>query len=370
MIFLYSDYISRSGGIETYLHALAIHLHNEKMPFRVAVAEMEPCPLVDELVGRGIDVYRQRRVFGDRWLVRQRILQLWVLSKLKPGDWVFCVRQPMPELYLSLVRGVHFRKARLAASWMFAPEFLSPDDKKLAQAVSETDSVISVARCTSHQFKTVYGYNGKVNVVPYHNVLFFPDVVPLPPGPPWKIGYLGRLERTQKNLVELITAFSKLAGTRDDVELHLHGRGPDEDFLRDLVAKEKLDDRVFFHGPYDHRHDLQSIMQRCHFFVYPSRFEGGPCFSLLELMQAGRFCVASRVGGIPDLYENYPELGTLIEPGDVAALCTALEDAVKRMAAGAIASQPIRDFYLAGFDLASAHRAWLKALDLKTEATA
>ena len=364
MIYLYSDILSRSGGIETYLHALAIHLQNEKIPSRVAVAEMETCPLIDDLVSRGIEVYRQRRVFGDRWLVRQRMLQLWLLSKLKPGDWVFCVRQPLPELYLGLVRGVHRRKARLAASWMFAPEFLSPEDKNFAKAVAETDAVISVAHCTAGQFKTVYGYSGPVHVVPYHNFLFFPDVVALPSAPPWKIGYLGRLERKQKNLTELLTAFSGLASTRSDVELHLHGRGPDESFLRDMVRQQKLEDRTFFHGGYDHRHDLPRIMQQCHFFVYPSRFEGGPCFSLLELMQAGRFCVASRVGGIPDLYENQPNLGALVEPGDISSLQTAFSETIDRIAAGAIKGEIIRARYLEAFDISSAHRAWSTALGL------
>jgi glycosyltransferase involved in cell wall biosynthesis len=364
MIFLYSDVLYRAGGIETYLHALSSHLQSEKIPFQVAVVELERCPLVDDLATRGIEVYRQRRVWGDSWLVRQRILQLWLATKLKAGDWVFCVRQPMPELYLGLVRSVHRRKAQLAASWMLAPEFLAPPNKSFNRAIAETDAVVSVARCTAGQFRSVYGYDGKVHVVPYHNFLFFQKAVPLPTGPPWKIGYLGRLERKQKNLAELLDAFSRLTLKRSDVELHLHGHGPDEAFLRQAVSRANLDDRVFFHGAYDHRWDLPKIMKQCHFFVYPSRFEGGPCFTLLELMQAGRFCVASRVGGIPDLYENSPDLGTLVTPGDVTELEAALDNAVRRVAAGTIDGGRIRARYLESFDIASAHRAWSSALGL------
>src|SRR4051812_6299664 len=106
MIFLYSDVLFRSGGIESYLYALSIQLHADAMPFEVLVAELERCPLVDELVSLGIPVYRQRRVPGDRWLVRQRIMMWWLRFRLKPGDWVFCVRQPMPDLYLRLTRHV------------------------------------------------------------------------------------------------------------------------------------------------------------------------------------------------------------------------------------------------------------------------
>jgi glycosyltransferase involved in cell wall biosynthesis len=364
MIFLYSDVLYKAGGIETYLHALAIHLQNERIPFQLAVAELERCSLVDELVSRNVQAYRQRRVPGDSWLVRQRLLQLWLTRRLKPGDWVFCVRQPLPKLYLGLVRSVHRRKARLAASWMFAPEFLPPPNQKFSRAVKETDAVISVARCTANQFKSIYGYEGKVSVVPYHNSLFFQKSVPLPSGPPWKIGYLGRLERNQKNLVELLDAFLGLAAARPDVELHFHGGGPDESLLREKASEQIPNGRVVFHGPYDHRHDLPGIMERCHFFVYPSRFEGGPCFTLLELMQAGRFCIASRVGGIPDLYDNQPNLGILVEPGDTLGLQAALSHAVARHAAGEISGEKIRARYLEGFAIDTAHAAWLAALEL------
>jgi glycosyltransferase involved in cell wall biosynthesis len=365
LIFLYSDVLFRAGGIETYLHALATHLHQEKIPFRVAVAELERCPLLDELVARGIEIYRQRRVPGDRWLVRQRIMMAWLYFKLRPGDWVYCVRQPEPSLYLTLVRLVHRRKAKIAASWMFAPEFLPPENENFCRAVAETDAVISVAHCTASQFRKVYGYEGKVQVVPYHNLLFFKEPLASPPGPPWKIGYLGRLERKQKNLEQLLEAFARLAAKRSDVELHLHGHGPDQSVLEQLVIRENLQDRVVFHGPYDHRKDLPGIMARCHFFVYPSRFEGGPCFTLLEMMQAGRFCVASRVGGIPDLYEGHPEAGLLVASDDVAGLTKALETTVERITLGKVDGNRIRArYHEGGFDMTGAHRAWMKALAL------
>lgn len=369
MIFLLSDVLYRAGGIETYLHALATHLHADgDIPFRVAVAELEPCPLVDELVARGVDVYRQNRVPGDRWLVRQRVLLWWLRRQLRPGDWVFCVRQPMPELYLRLVRLAHARGARLAASWMLAPEFLPPTRPDFSRAVAETDAVVSVSACTAGQFRTVYGHDGPVHVVPYHNLTFFDAPLPLPPGPPWRIGYLGRLEIRQKNLDQLITAFAALARERSDVELHLHGRGPDQPALERQVAEAGIGGRIVFHGPYDHRRDLPGIMATNHLFVYPSRYEGGPCFSLLEMMQAGRFCVASAVGGIPDLYAGRPELGTLVSPGDVPGLRAALAGAVVRVASGAVDGASIRARYDEGFNMAAAHRAWLTALGLDTPA--
>ena len=164
MIYLYSDILTEAGGIETYLHALATKLYEENIPFRVAVSEQQPressCEMLDDLEAKGIDVYRQSYVPGDRWHVRKRLLMYWLWWQLEPGDWVYCVRQPISPLYLDLVRLVHNRGAKIAASWMFAPEFLVPDPphyKSFCQAVQETDRVISVSkwRATQSRMKRV-----------------------------------------------------------------------------------------------------------------------------------------------------------------------------------------------------------------------
>jgi len=363
MIYLYSDVLYRAGGIETYLHALALHLHQQGLPMQVVVAELEPCPLLTDLQEKGIPLYRQRRVWGDRWLIRQRVMMAWLVSQLQPGDWVYCVRQPAPSLYLPLVRWVHRRRAKLAASWMLAPEFLPPESPKFCQAVAETDAVISVSHCTVDQFKQVYGYTGQVQVVPYHNHLLFSQAVPLPAAPPWKIGFMGRLDIQQKNLDTLLRAFAVVSQSWP-VELHLYGRGSDQAQLEQTARELEIRDRILFHGAYDHRQDLPGIMANCHFFVYPSRFEGGPCFTLLELMQAGRFCVAADVGGIPDLYTDHPEAGLLVSPSDVEDLVGGLTTTLERMEKGQIEGNRVRDRYFNSFDMASAHQAWTCTLGI------
>jgi glycosyltransferase involved in cell wall biosynthesis len=288
-----------------------------------------------------------------------------VARRLKPGDWVFCVRQPMPELYLRLVRAVHRRGARIAASWMFAPEFLVPGERHAAnfrRAVAETDAVISVSRCTVGQFREFYGYQGKVHVVRYHNAEHFSAPLPLPPAPPFRIGFMGRIDIGQKNLDTILKAFALLAAQRSDVELHIHGGGPDEGRLADLVAALGLGGKVVLHGPYDQRKDLGHIIGQCHLFIYTSRFEGGPCFSLLELLQAGRFVVTSPVGGIPDIYEGRPEIGTLVPADDPGAIAKALGDALDLIASGAVNGRRIRARYDEEFTMDIAHREWLAAL--------
>lgn len=366
MIYLFADVLNRSGGIETYLHALGTHLHATGTPFRIVVSENEPCPMLSDLEALGVTVIRQRYVPGDRWHVRQRLLVLRMARLLKPEDWVYCVRQPMAEIYLMLVRAVHRKGARVAASWAFAPVHLPPPPgrlgRKLKQAVVETDRVISVSYCNIPEYAAVYDYHGPVSVVRYHNLPLVPAALPLPPGPPWRIGFIGRVDIAQKNLDVILDAFALLVERRPDVTFNIHGDGKDVATLKDLVGRKNLQGQVFLHGPYDHRRDLAAIVGSCHLFIYTSRFEGGPCFSLLELMQAGRFVVASPVGGIPDIYTDHPEAGILVGDQDTAGIADALDTAIGRIADGAISIDAIRGRYDAEFTMAHAHAAWESAL--------
>jgi glycosyltransferase involved in cell wall biosynthesis len=369
VIYLYSDVITQAGGIETYLHALATKLHEEGMPFQVAVSEQQPreapCELLDELEEKGIDVYRQPYVPGDRWKVRKRLLMAWLWWQLEPGDWVYCVRQPNPALYQDLVRIVHSRGAKIAASWMFAPEFYVPDQPhydSFCQAVKETDAVISVSECTKDQFREVYGYEGPVEVVRYHNLPLFDEPIPLPKGPPWRIGYMGRLSIEQKNLDTLLRAFERIRRKEPNVRLNLYGDGPDKGELDRIADNIGVQEHVTLHGRYDHRSELKEIISDNHFFVYTSNYEGGPCFSLLELMQAGRYVVASRVGGIPDIYEGRKYAGSMIEQPDTSSVYSGVREGLKRIVSQDIDEKSIRNLYENKFDMDTAHEQWSRVI--------
>jgi len=367
-IFLFADVLGGYGGIESYLDALARRLASEGWPVQVAVSLNAAAPFLDDLEAEGVGVFRQPVVPGDRLQLRQRLLIRHVARRVRPGDWVFCVRQPMAEIYPALARSIHRRGGRLAASWMFAPEFLpAPRGRAGAafrRAVRETDSVISVAECTRGQFRQAYGFDGPVKVVRYHNIDLFGSPTPLPPGPPWAIGFIGRIDIHQKNLDTILSACAVLAARRDDVVFNFHGGGPDLARFRALAADAGLAGRVTADGPYDRRHDLPRIIARNHLFIYTSRFEGGPCLSLIELLQAGRYVVASPVGGIPDIYAGRPEIGELVAPDDPHRLADAFERGLCRIQQHAVDPKLIRSIYLEHFSDSVAHGQWLAALDL------
>lgn len=365
---LVADVLGPFGGIESYLDALARRLLAEGWPVRVAVSLNAPAPFLEDLEALGLEVYRQRIIPGDRWQLRQRLLIRNVARRIRPGDWVYCVRAPMPEISLTFVRAIHRRGGKFAASWALAPEFFKPPPGRVAMdfntAVREMDAVVSVSNCTCHQFKEIYGYEGRVHVVRYHNQAIFPEPLPLPAGPPYQIGFLGRIDIRHKNLDTILAAFQRFSERRNGVRLNLHGGGPDFERVRQLIAAGNMQDRVVLHGPYDHRKSLREIVGRNHLFIYTSRFEGGPCFSLLELLQAGRYVVTSPVGGIPDIYQGRPEAGDLVPQNDSLAIADGLERAVHQIERGAISQSRIRAIYDAHFHDDVAHQQLMSALSL------
>jgi len=372
MIWIFSDYLAANGGIETYLHALSMHLHKEKIPFRVAICEMAPCAAVNEIKNAGIAVYQQRRVPGDQWCMRQRFLCRWLFRHLQPGDWVYCIRQPREEVYETLVDGAHRKGARVAASWMFTPDALLVAPRlsdSFNRAVNKTDAVISVSRAGAAMYHKVYGYVGGVHVVPYHNLLHFAEPLPLPTGPPWRFGFLGRLDDSQKNLFALVEAFLSVVAEGAQVTLDFFGGGPDLGALETLKKSHDNSDVIRIHGPYDHRHDLERILRPLHCVVYTSYFEGGPCFSLLEAMQAGRFVLASAVGGIPDLYADHPEAGMLLNSQDSFTIAKGLRAIIEKLERGDVTTNGPRSVYDAGFAMNRAHDAWSEALGLSLSKT-
>ena len=135
------------------------------------------------------------------------------------------------------------------------------------------------------------------------------------------IGTVGRLQAVKSQHV-LIDAFALLRNSGawpDTLKLIIVGDGPCRAALQERIAAAGLIDHVWLTGARD---DIAAFMQRFTLFALPSMAEGTP-ITLLEAMACGLPVVASRVGGIPALVPD-GEAGTLVPPGDAAALAAAL----------------------------------------------
>lgn len=127
-------------------------------------------------------------------------------------------------------------------------------------------------------------------------------------------GSLGRLSEV-KNQRTLLRAFARVVAVEPEVRLFLAGRGELEEELRTLAKSLGLAEQVVFLG---FRRDVPLVVRALDVFVLPSLREGLP-LSLMEAMCSGLPAVASRVGGIPELFGD-AEIGALVDPKDEACL--------------------------------------------------
>jgi glycosyltransferase involved in cell wall biosynthesis len=154
-----------------------------------------------------------------------------------------------------------------------------------------------------HQIRSVWG-----GCEPLH----------LKPGPridgKLRVGFFGRIV-AQKGVDLLVQARSR--ATRD-WSVQVYGDGPDLPELREAAVG--LD--VTFHGKVE---DVSAAMSGVDVVALPSRWAEAFSIAALEALSLGKPIVASRVGGLPELFEaNAP--GKLFEDSNVQQLGCILDD--------------------------------------------
>ena len=104
--------------------------------------------------------------------------------------------------------------------------------------------------------------------------------------------------------------------------LTLYGAGPDEDYLRRLVAMHGHEGRVVFGG---HQADVRGIWMSNHALVLSSREEGTP-LAMVEAMLCGRVPIVTDVGGCAEWVTDR-ETGFVAAAPTTSAILSALEEA-------------------------------------------
>jgi len=139
----------------------------------------------------------------------------------------------------------------------------------------------------------------------------------------------------------LLQAITTLKNRFRNFKLYLAGDGPEKHKLAKIAKEHNLEQNVSFLGNVPNN-EIVSYFQCADVFVLPSIIdqEGnteGLGVVLLEAMACGVPCIASNVGGIPDIVHNDYN-GFLVEPKDVNAIAEKLEllltDAGKRKEMG------------------------------------
>jgi glycosyltransferase involved in cell wall biosynthesis len=171
------------------------------------------------------------------------------------------------------------------------------------------------------------------------------------------VGSLGRLHK-DKDLPNLIMAFAELTRHRTASTLIVVGDGDERGSLETLVGRLGLANEVRFWGA---TRDVARLFAVADVFAISSRAEGLP-MALLEAMSAGLPCVATRVGGIPDVLSG--ENGILVSPGDSSALGSALNRLATSPDLARTLGEAARGTVIARYSVASTVDQYLAALGL------
>jgi glycosyltransferase involved in cell wall biosynthesis len=131
-------------------------------------------------------------------------------------------------------------------------------------------------------------------------------------------GTIARLAPT-KGLLYLIEAFQKVKEQKPSARLVLLGDGPCKAELEKQVSSMPCRDSIHFFG---HRENIEQLLRGMDVFVLASVAEGMPRV-ILEAMAAGVPCVATEVGGIPEVIKG-DHVEFLVPPGDSEALARAM----------------------------------------------
>lgn len=132
------------------------------------------------------------------------------------------------------------------------------------------------------------------------------------------IGNVGNFtpKKDHRNLLQALAG----SGNIGEAHLVLIGLGPLQEELERAARDLGVADRTTFLGSRDDVFELLPLLDT---FCLSSQFEGFP-IALVEAMATGLPCVATSVGGIPEIVDDGRN-GLLVPPGDPLALQAALE---------------------------------------------
>jgi glycosyltransferase involved in cell wall biosynthesis len=162
-----------------------------------------------------------------------------------------------------------------------------------------------------------------------------------PTPPRLVVGAAGRLS-PEKGFDVLIDAAAVVCRSHTDVGFLIFGSGPQEDELRQRIAKLGLEGRVVLGG---FRSDLERVLPGFDIGALSSHTEGLPV-AVLEAQAAGLPVVATAVGGTPEVLED-GRTGLLVPPARPDLLASRLTELIdgpqRRREMGEAGRRRVRD---------------------------
>jgi glycosyltransferase involved in cell wall biosynthesis len=263
-------------------------------------------------------------------------LGIYLILHRKEYD-IIHVHQVLYSAFVSVLIGKKFLKKAVLVK--YACSGLTSDIKHLKRfplgghqlkyLIENMDCLVTVNLEGKSEFKAI-GY-------PESKILYVPNGVAVPVES--KINYgrvaqvltIGRLDK-QKGIDVLLKVWAMVAAEEKILKLIILGNGPQEMKLKRLSKSLKVGHSVQFKGVV---HNVEEYLRDSDLFVLPSRAEGLSNV-LLEAMSYGIPCIATHVGGTPELFGVDRNMkispgeyriagnGVLVNPDDVEGLSRAM----------------------------------------------
>ncbi|MCR4322510.1 MAG: glycosyltransferase family 4 protein [Candidatus Azambacteria bacterium] len=304
---------SEIGGAQKYVLDLARGANENG--FEVSVASEHNGYFYETLTEAGIPFHEIKSV--------QRAINIWQDVKLF-FELLSLIRKEKPDVLhlnsskIGAVGGIAGKLARVpkiiftAHGWAFN-EHRSPLQKKIIVLLSRfaalfQDTIICVSEydkngALAHHIaplkKLVTIHNGIDSAVTTKRLLSRKEARE-------KLGIkedafiVGTIANFYKNKALDALAFAAISAAHSDVHFVIIGDGPEREKTERLIEKYQLTERFTLTGALQ---DANIYLKAFDIFVLPSRKEGLP-YALLEAMAAKLICIASDVGGIPEVIEN------------------------------------------------------------------
>ena len=303
------------GGMERIALEIALQLHSRKHSV-VLVGPYDKAPELRARIPANMpyyffDLYRRRpkphlalgRLLGR--LIRNHKIDVVCAHGSVFASYEVCRRRSIPHVWT--IHGAEARPKGLMGR-MKTAAVARVFHGQLSHAVAVSTATAEIIH---EQFPKLDATHLHVinNGAPHEAPLL---ELPLPrPGPPWQLGFIGRLAERKRPL-DLVEVARKL-DKRLDFKLHVFGEGPLQEPLKAAIARHHLEDRFVLHGYWDK--GSEGMLGQIQLLVHTDGVEpfGG---ALVEAQLSGRPVVAYHVGGNPDIVEH-GATGCLVPLGDI-----------------------------------------------------
>lgn len=288
------------GGIESFLINVFENIDREKIEISFALACEGKQFYEDKVISEGAKVYHTSDLNGIKNIVKHFFRLIKVLRKEGPFDAV--------HTNIDFFNGINLLAAFIAR----VPVRISNShntNSAHARTVGATLPIriyrrvmrtvinaLSTKRLGCSKAANLYMYGNKVkDTVVINNGVDFEkfknnseiedfniDINEI------KFLTVGRMCE-QKNSIFIVKIMKELRKINDNVHLYWIGKGPQEEEIRNLIRKYRLEDSITLLGS---RKDVPNIMTKMDFMLFPSKWEGLPV-TLVEAQVANLPCFIS-----------------------------------------------------------------------------